>query len=98
MILLRGRTLLPHLCRKKMEVYLHFTGIPQIDFFSSISTLLAGEVFFFKHLLKELNKCVCNVSFNFIIEWYREWTDLSVSRCSLSVTPNSQKKKLLKNE
>lgn len=60
MILLRGRTLLPRLCREKMEVCLHFTGIPQIDFFSSISTLLAGEDFFFKHLLKELNKYVCN--------------------------------------
>lgn len=68
MILLRGRTLLPRLCREKMEVWLHFNGIPQIDFFSSISTLLAGEDFFFKHLLKELNKCVCNFSFNFIIE------------------------------
>ena len=47
MILLRGRTLLPRLCREKMEVCLHFTGIPQIDFFSFISTLLAGEDFFF---------------------------------------------------
>lgn len=29
-----------------------------------------GKIFFFfQHLLKELNKCVCNFSFNFTIEW-----------------------------